>query len=128
MIPANWLHDGERDLGLVGDGYLQGIVLGESTASVCTAATEQRVLMFDRAEAASGEAEPVFQVRWTSVVGYWTGVLPLPAELWREGPRREVVVLMLDPDAADGQDVVIRSNLESWISAIREAGVPQVVD
>jgi hypothetical protein len=62
------------------------------------------------------------------VVGYWTGVLPLPPELWREGPRREVVVLMLDPEVAAGQDLVIRSNLDSWIAAIGDAGVPHVVD
>ncbi|MDP9419329.1 MAG: hypothetical protein M3P53_04130 [Actinomycetota bacterium] len=129
MIPSDWLHDGERDLRVVGDGYLQGIVLAESSASTRAAATEQRILMFDPGvDATSGTARLVFQVPWASVVGYWTGVLPLPAELWREGPRGEVVVLMLDPEVAGGQDVVIRSNLEAWIAAIRQVGVPQVVD
>ena len=129
MIPSDWLHDGERDLGVVGDGYLQGIVLAESSASTRTAATERRILMFDAGgDATSGTARIVFQVPWASVVGYWTGVLPLPAELWREGPRGEVVVLMLDPEVAGGQDVVIRSNLDEWIAVIRQAGVPQVVD
>ena len=127
MIPRDWLHDGEHELGVVGDGYLQGVVLAESSASTPTAATERRILMFEPA-GRHGAARIVFQVPWESVVGYWTGVLPLPAELWREGPRREVVVLMLDPEAAGGQDIVLRSNLDAWIAAIRRAGVPQVVD
>lgn len=126
MIPTEWLHEGERDLGVVGDGYLQGIVLAESSASTVTVATERRILMLDLAGA--GPERISFQVPWESVVGYWTGVLPLPAELWREGPRREVVVLMLDPEVAAGQDVVIRTNLEDWIAAIGERGIPQVVD
>ena len=129
MIPAEWLHEGERELGVVGDGYLQGIVLAESSASSCTAATQRRVLMFDPTlDAGDPPRKITFQVPWASVVGYWTGELPLPAELWREGPRRQVVVLMLDPEVAGGQDLVIRSNVDAWVAAIREAGVPQVVD
>ncbi len=128
MIPAELLHKGERELGVVGDGYLQGVALAESSASTPTAATERRVLMLDTAGAGSEVPTISFQVPWDSVVGYWTGVLPLPAELWREGPRSQVVVLMLDPEAAGGQDIVIRSNLDAWIDAIRQVGVPQVVD
>lgn len=131
MIPVEWLHDGERDLGVIGDGYLQGVVLAESSASTSTAATERRVLMVDPGHGAAAgwkAARIVFQVPWASVVGYWTGVLPLPPELWREGPRCEVVVLMLDPDVAAGQDIVIRSNLDAWVDASRRAGVPHVVD
>ncbi len=129
MIPAEWLHDGERELGVVGDGYLQGIVLAESSASNRTAATERRILMFaPGTEAASAAPKVGFEVPWASVVGYWTGVLPLPPELWREGPRGEVVVLMLDPEAAGGQDIVIRTNVDAWVLAARQAGVPHVVD
>ncbi len=128
MIPAELLYEGERELGVVGDGYLQGVALAESSASTPTAATQRRVLMFDTADAGSEVPKVSFQVPWASVVGYWTGVLPLPAELWREGPRSEVVVLMLDPEAAGGQDIVIRSNLDAWIDAICQVGVPQVVD
>jgi hypothetical protein len=86
-------------------------------------------LMLDGASSvASAEASIFFQVPWSSVHGYWTGVLPFPPELWREGPEGEVVVLVLDPDAGGGRDLVIRSNLERWISASRDAGVREIVD
>ena len=132
MIPRRLLGGGERELGVVGDAFLQGAVLAEVSPSKRTVATERRVVMLDggsRGHGGSGSAASIFfQVPWSSVYGYWTGVLGFPPELWREGPEGKVVVLVLDPGAAGGKDVVIRSNLESWVSASRDAGVPEIVD
>ncbi|MBW3547108.1 MAG: hypothetical protein KY452_03095 [Actinobacteria bacterium] len=132
MIPRRLLGGGERELGVVGDAFLQGVVLAEVSPSKRTVATERRVVMLDggsRGHGGSGSAASIFfQVPWSSVNGYWTGVLGFPPELWREGPEGKVVVLVLDPGAAGGKDVVIRSNLESWVSATRDAGIPEIVD
>ncbi len=132
MIPRGLLGGGERELGVAGEAFLQGVVLAEVSPSKRAVATERRIVMLDggsqgRVTSASG-ASIFFQVPWCSVYGYWTGVLPFPPELWREGPEGNVVVLVLDPGAAGGKDVVIRSNLESWVSASRDAGVPEIVD
>ncbi len=132
MIPRKFLGGGERELGVVGEALLQGVVLAEVSPSKPAVATERRIVMLEdgsQEPAASAEAASIFfQVPWTSVYGYWTGVLPFPPELWREGPEGRVVVLVLDPGAAGGKDLVIRSNLESWVSASRNAGVPEIVD
>ncbi|MDP9019682.1 MAG: hypothetical protein M3N25_02580 [Actinomycetota bacterium] len=132
MIPRKFLGGGERELGVVGEAVLQGVVLAEVSPSKHAVATERRIVMLEDGShepAASAEAASIFfQVPWTSVYGYWTGVLPFPPELWREGPEGRVVVLVLDPGAAGGKDLVIRSNLESWVSASRNAGVPEIVD
>lgn len=115
---------------MVGDAFLQGVLLAEVSPSKHAVATQRRVLMLDGAGsgASAGGSGIFFQVPWSSVHGYWTGVLPFPPELWREGPEGAVVVLVLDPDAAGGKDLVIRSNLDRWISASRDVGVQQIVD
>lgn len=132
MIPRKFLGGGERELGVVGEAFLQGVVLAEVSPSKRAVATERRILMLEggsHGHSAPGRAASIFfQVQWSSVYGYWTGVLPFPPELWREGPEGRVVVLVLDPGAAGGKDLVIRSNLESWVSASRDVGVSQIVD
>lgn len=129
-IPPKLLGGGERELGVVGDAFLQGVVLAEVSPSKPAVATQRRIVMLDRTGpgGSAGGSSIFFQVPWTSVHGYWTGVLPFPPELWREGPEGKVVVLVLDPDAAGGKDLVIRSNLDRWISASRDAGVGEIVD
>ena len=132
IIPRRWLEGDERDLGLVGEGYLQGLIPSEMSDSMPTTATERRVVMLD------GPGEPTpraararnifFQVPWASVHGYWQGMMPLPPERWRDGPEAAVVVLVLDPEAAGGQDVVLRSNVASWVDACRTIGISEIVD
>lgn len=132
MIPRKLLSGGERELGVVGDAYLQGVVLAEVSPSKHAVATERRIVMLEGGGCgpgtSSGLASIFFQVPWRSVHGYWTGVLPFPPELWREGPEGEVVVLLLDPGSAGGKDLVIRSNRDSWVAASRDAGIPEIVD
>jgi len=132
IIPRRWLDGEERELGLVGEGYLQGLIPSEMSDSMPTTATERRVVML------GGPAEPLaragrarnifFQVPWASVYGYWQGMMPLPPERWRDGPEAAVVVLVLDPQAAGGQDVVLRSNLASWVEACRTIGISEIID
>lgn len=131
IIPRKWLEAGERELGLVGEGYLQGLVPSEMSESMPTTATERRVVMLGEA----GEAPPAgrtpgihFQIAWACVCGYWRGPMPLPPERWREGPEGTVLVLVLDPEAGGGRDVVIRDNLASWEDACRTIGIPEIVD
>lgn len=130
--PPPWLDEGEHELGVVGEAFLQGVVLAEVSGSKHTVATERRVVMLDDAAGVAGHHGAgngiFFEVEWASVRGYWCGVLGFPAELWREGPEGEVAVLMLDPEVADGRDVVIRSNLASWVAAIRDLSIPEIVD
>ncbi|MDP9453699.1 MAG: hypothetical protein M3P97_10015 [Actinomycetota bacterium] len=132
LIPPEWLERDERALDLVGEGYLQGLVPSEMSESSPTTATQRRVVMLAGladAQGAGGRASAItFQVAWASVHGYWRGVMPLPPERWREGPEGEVVVLVLDPEVAEGQDVVLRSNLASWVDACREIGIPEILD
>lgn len=132
LIPRKWLDGDERELGVVGEGYLQGMVPTEMSDSVPTTATERRVVMLgglDDHEGRAGRANAiVFQVPWASVHGYWQGVMPLPPERWRDGPEGRVVVLVLNPEAAGGQDVVLRSNLVSWVEACRTVGIPEILD
>ncbi|MGI9121000.1 MAG: hypothetical protein ACR2G7_12915 [Acidimicrobiales bacterium] len=130
-MTGSWLDEGEHELGIDGEAFLQGVVLAEVSGSKHTVATERRVVMLDEVDSVAGRGARngiFFDVGWASVRGYWRGVLGFPAELWREGPEGEVTVLMLDPEAADGQDVVIRSNLNSWVAAIRGLSIPEIVD
>jgi hypothetical protein len=132
LIPRTSLEHDERELDLVGEGYLQGLVPSEMSESAPTTATERRVVMVGGLTDLQGRSGParviVFEVPWASVYGYWQGLMPLPPERWRDGPEGEVVVLVLDPEVADGQDVVLRSNLASWVEACREIGIPEIVD
>lgn len=132
LIPRTSLEHDESELDLVGEGYLQGLVPSEMSESAPTTATERRVVMVGGLTDLQGRSGParviVFEVPWASVYGYWQGLMPLPPERWRDGPEGEVVVLVLDPEVADGQDVVLRSNLASWVEACREIGIPEIVD
>ncbi|CAN5856429.1 hypothetical protein BH23ACT1_BH23ACT1_00230 [soil metagenome] len=133
IIPRRWLDGDERELGLVGEGYLQGLIPSEMSDSMPTTATERRVVMLggpaEPPARACGRARNIFfQVPWASVYGYWQGMMPLPPERWRDGPEAAVVVLVLDPQAAGGQDVVLRSNLASWVEACRTFGISEIVD
>ncbi len=132
LIPRRWLDGDERELGVVGEGYLLGLTPTEMSDSAPTTATGRRVVMLGGLadpEGRRGRADAiVFQVPWTSVVGYWQGEMPLPPERWREGPEGPVVVLVLDPEAADGHDVAIRSHLGSWVEACRALGIPEILD
>jgi hypothetical protein len=132
MMPRKWLDDGEHELGLEGEAYLQGVSLAEVSLSKPITATERRIVMLDGVTDRRGASERAsrifFEVPWTCVHGYWQGVMPFPPELWREGPEGEVVVMVLDPQAAGGQDVVIRSNLPSWVAASHQVGIPEIRD
>jgi hypothetical protein len=129
---GSWLAAGERELGVVGHGFLQGTLLGDVSASRLATATERRIVMLDGAKMGRNgrlkAAGVYFDVAWSNVQGYWTGVLPFPPELWREGPEGEVVVFTLDPVTAGGQDLVICSNTEAWAAAGRAMGVPEIHD
>lgn len=127
-IPPKWLEDGERELGVLGHAYLQGVDLAEVSESRPAAATERRVVVLDGGADGQRPSGIFFQVPWTCVVGYWVGTMPFPPELWREGPDGEVVVLVLDPEVTGGQDVVIRSDLDAWVGAIRSVGIPEIRD
>lgn len=132
IIPRKWLEGDEHELGLVGEGYLQGLVPSEMSEAMPTTATERRVVMVGEGSESpprAGRARGIFfQVPWASVCGYWKGVMPLPPERWRDGPDAAVVVLVLDPEAAGGKDVVIRSNLAAWVDACRTVGIAEIVD
>lgn len=133
IIPRKWLDGDERDLGLVGEGYLQGLVPSEMSEAMPTTATERRVVMLggpgDAAARTAARAKAIFfQVPWACVHGYWQGTMPLPPERWRDGPEGAVLVLVLDPEAAGGQDVVLRSNLASWVDACQTIGISEIID
>lgn len=132
IIPREWLDGDERELGTVSEGYLQGLVPSEMSEPRPTVATERRVVMLDEADTAPARAGGVkgisFQVPWARVHGYWQGKMALPPERWREGPEAAVVVLVLDPEVAGGQDVVIRSDLASWVDVCRTVGIAEIVD
>lgn len=130
---GRWLDRGERELqGATGDGYLQGMLLSETTKPCFTVATERRIVMLEdvtRGRAGRLRAKGItFEVPWSMVKGYWTGVLPLPPDLWRAGPEGEVIVFTLDPLTAGGQDLVVRVTSPAWLEATRAMGVPEVRD
>jgi len=128
-----WLATGERELeGTQGEGFLQGVLLSETSAPGYATATERRVVMLEGVThdrrgrtRASGVA---FEAPWLSVRGYWTGVLPFPPELWRAGPEGQVIVLSLDPDATGGRDLVVLSGIAAWVSACQARGVERIHD
>lgn len=132
MIPRNLLDADERELDVVGEGYLQGLVPSEMSDARPTTATERRVMMLrDGGDPlpSSGRNDGIFfQVPWASVNGYWQGSMPLPPERWRDGPEGAVLVLVLDPEAAGGQDVVLRTNLSSWVETCQTIGISEIVD
>lgn len=128
-----WLADGERQLeGASGEGFLQGILLSEVSAPRYTTATERRIVMLEdatRDRRGRLRARGIsFEVPWAKVCSYWTGVMPFPPDMWRQGPEGEVVIFTLDPGAADGRDVVVWPRSEAWTAAARVMGVPELRD
>lgn len=130
---SRWLESGEHELaGLYGEGYLQGILLSEVSQPRYTMATDRRLVMFE--EAARGRRgklrgkDVVFEVPWTMVKGYWTGVMPFPPDLWRVGHEGEVIVFSLDPLVAEGQDLVVLLTTPDWVTASERMGISLVRD
>lgn len=128
-----WLAAGERELdGACGEGFLQGILLSEVSAPRYTAATDCRIVMFEGTEEDAGGRtrgrNVSLQVPWNRVCSYWTGVMPLPPDMWRHGPEGEVIIFTLEPTAADGRDIVVWPRTEGWIAAARAMGVPELDD
>ncbi len=128
-----WLAAGERELeGACGQGFLQGILLSEVSAPRYTTATERRIVMCDGvARDRRGKvtvASISLQVPWTRVCAYWLGVVPFPPDMWREGPDGEVIIFTLEPEAADGRDIVVWPRTEAWTAAATAMGVPELKD
>lgn len=129
----SWLAAGERELeGTHGDGFLQGLFLSDISAPCYTVATERRILMLEgvtRDRRGRTRATGVsFEVPWSAVRGFWTGIMPFPPDLWRSGPDGPVIVLCLDPDATGGKDLVVHSAAEAWVGACRAMGIERVKD
>lgn len=130
---SRWLESGEHELdGLCGDGYLQGILLSEVSQPRFTMATDRRLVMLEEStRGRRGRLRTrgvVFEVPWTMVKGYWTGVMPFPPDLWRVGPEGEVIVFSLDPAAADGQDLVVVLTTPEWVATSQRMGISPVRD
>lgn len=128
-----WLATGERELdGACGQGFLQGILLSEVSAPSYTTATERRIVMCDEVTCdRRGKvhvASICFEVPWRRVCAYWLGVVPFPPDMWREGPEGEVIMFTLEPEAADGRDIVVWPPSEAWRTAARSMGVPELKD
>ncbi len=128
-----WLAAGEREFeGACGQGFLQGILLSEVSAPRYTTATERRIVMCDEvARDRRGkvtDANISLQVPWTRVCAYWLGVVPFPPDMWREGPDGEVIIFTLEPEAADGRDIVVWPRTEAWTAAATAMGVPELKD
>lgn len=130
---SRWLAPGEHELeGLCGDGYLQGILLSEVSQPRFTMATDRRLVMLE--ESTRGRRGKLrtkgvcFEVPWTMVKGYWTGVMPFPPDLWRVGHEGEVIVFSLDPAVADGQDLVVVLTTPEWVTTSQRMGIPPVRD
>ena len=131
--PVRWLAAGERELdGACGDGFLQGILLSEVSAPRYTIATERRIVMSEetiRDRRGKVHIKTIgLEVPWTRVCAYWLGVVPFPPDMWREGPEGEVVVFTLEPEAADGRDLVVWPRTDGWLAAARTMGVPEMRD
>ncbi|HUR17908.1 MAG TPA: hypothetical protein VMZ51_03100 [Acidimicrobiales bacterium] len=130
---SRWMDAGEHELdGLAGDGYLQGILLSEVSQPRYTMATDRRLVMLEdqlRGKRPKLRSRNIFfEVPWTMVKGYWTGVMPFPPDLWRVGHEGEVIVFSLDPALADGQDLVVLLTTPEWVSTSERFGIPQVRD
>lgn len=130
---SRWLEAGEHELdGLSGDGYLQGILLSEVSQPRFTMATDRRLVMLEEPAKAKRPKlrtkNVCFEVPWTMVRGYWTGVMPFPPDLWRVGHEGEVIVFSLDPVVADGQDLVVLLTTPAWVATSEQMGIPKVRD
>lgn len=130
---GGWRERGEKELGgASGQGYLQGVDVSDVSPARLTVATQRRVVMLDEARqgwrALAVPRRVCFEVEWSRVLGYWTGVMSLPPELWRSGSEAEVTVLTLDPAAAAGRDLVIVAATGAWVTASRAMGVVAVPD
>ena len=128
-----WLATGERELdGACGQGFLQGILLSEVSAPRYTIATERRIVMCDdvtRDRRGNVEVASIaLEIPWRRVCAYWLGVVPFPPDMWREGPEGEVIMFTLEPEAADGRDIVVWPRTAAWTSAARAMGVPELKD
>lgn len=132
-MAVSWLAAGERELdGAHGQGFLQGVLLSETSAPRYTTATERRIVMLDgvtRDERGRVQATGVgFEVPWSAVRGYWTGVMPFPPDLWRVGAEGEVIVLCLEQSVSAGRDVVVHERIPAWVAASRAMGIAPVRD
>lgn len=128
-----WLADGEHELeGACGEGFLQGILLSEVSAPRYTTATQRRIVMFDEVTGDGRRRARVrdisLEVPWDRVCAYSTGVMPFPPDMWRQGPEGEVVIFTLDPEVADGRDIVVWPRTDAWTAAARTMGVPELKD
>lgn len=128
-----WLASGERELdGACGQGFLQGILLSEVSAPRYTIATERRIVMCeDVTRDRRGNvhvASIALEIPWRRVCAYWLGVVPFPPDMWREGPEGEVIMFTLEPEAADGRDIVVWPRTAAWTTAARAMGVPELKD
>lgn len=128
-----WLAAGERELeGACGEGFLQGILLSEVSEPHYVSATERRIVMFEemtRDRKGRVRVKGIsLEVPWDKVCAYWTGVMPFPPDMWREGPEGEVIMFTLDPEAADGRDIVVWPRTEAWMAAVRAVGIPELKD
>lgn len=128
-----WLAAGERALeGACGDGFLQGVLLSDLSAPRYTIATERRIVMSDqttRDRRGKVQVKTIgLEVPWARVCAYWLGVVPFPPDMWREGTEGEVIVFSLEPEVADGRDLVVWPRSASWTAAAESMGVPQLLD
>lgn len=128
-----WLAVGERALdGACGNGFLQGVLLSEVSAPRYTVATERRIVMADqttRDRRGKVQIKTIeLEVPWSRVCAYWRGVVPFPPDMWREGTEGDVIVFTLEPEVADGRDLVVWPPTESWTEAAQAMGVPELRD
>ena len=128
-----WMAAGERALdGASGDGFLQGVLLSDLSAPRYTMATERRIVMSDettRDRRGKVQVKTIgLEVPWSRVCAYWLGVVPFPPDMWREGTEGEVIVFSLEPEVADGCDLVVWPRSEAWTAAARSMGVIQLDD
>lgn len=128
-----WLAAGERELeGACGDGFLQGVLLSDLSAPRYTIATERRIVMSEettRDRRGKVQVNSIFlEVPWSRVCAYWLGVVPFPPDMWREGTEGEVIVFTLEPEVAEGCDLVVWPRSEAWTAAARAMGVPELDD
>lgn len=130
---VRWLAAGEYELeGASGQGFLQGILLSEMSAPRYTVATERRIVMCDEVSRdAHGKVDVssiCLEVPWRRVCAYWLGVVPFPPEMWRDGPDGEVIVFTLEPEVADGCDIVVWPRTDAWTAAATVMSIPRLHD